>query len=86
MDLTTEQKKMGSVELEAEFIKNPTGSIIEQKARRRAVKAKLRAEQQVIADGVVNFDIFPKAVAEYGEDGFGSFVKVYYGGKREVTE
>ena len=65
---------------------NLTGSIVLQKNRRRAVKFKLRTEQQAIANSVVSTKDFPKAICDYGEDGHGRFAKVYYNGKAEIKE
>lgn len=74
-----------SAELDAEFKSNPTGSIVLNKARKRAVKAKLKLEQQAIADSVIDTKTYPNAVSDYGEDD-GRFVKVYLDGKVAPVE
>jgi len=83
LPLTKEQEKMTAKELAIDFEKNPTGSIILQKRRRRLIKARLRQECQAIADSFMNKDKWPNAVAEHKEDSFGKYVKIYYEGKSE---
>ena len=85
-DLLVDNVDKTSEELKADFAANPTGSILLQKIRRRAVAAKLQTEQQTIVDSVVNAKLFPKAVCEYGKDGHGRFAKVYLDGKAEIIE
>ena len=84
--LTIEQESMTSVELTEDFKANPTGSIVLQKTRRRAVEAKLQTEQQALASSVIDTEVYPKAVSDYGEDGYGRFAKVYFNGKAEIVK
>ncbi len=79
-NIIAEHSDKTAIELNAWVKDNPTGDIITQKARSRAIAQKQRTEDQTVADSFLNTKDYPKSEAMMGKDVRGKHIKIYLDG------